>query len=973
MLDFLFAFIIAPLRGAMEWALLWAHGLGGSWGWSIVFMSIAVNIALIPVYHLAESWQEDERALQRKMAGKLAEIKAVYLGRERYMFTRAVYRMFGYHPLLALRTSMGLLIQIPFFFAAYNLLNGNPALQGASFFFIGDLGRPDALLALGGLSLNLLPFVMTAVNLASAAVYSARLTRRDKIQLYALAALFLLLLYNASAGLLLYWTCNNIISFFKNIVYSRYIYADSGRELPAQPGLAPLRQGAAAFWRACAALPGRADLICIVLGIVCCVLGEAVLKAWAAVAIMAVGMLLAALAAFGRSAALRQMGGSWNGVLYFAWLIGFITLLGVYAMIRENRLISVDLWWYSRFYGAFFAFAAVWLAVRQPLALLFERGLRGAATILSARKAGAIFAYAALLVALVVFIYMPLNLYSSDPEAFSEKIAVLLGELCFMAMAFLALCACAWRLAGASARPWLAACLGWVATAMLFYVFVAVGNYGVLEQLFFQDPAALRTRWAPLVDMVVLVPCGLFIYFMLCKAGERKLLGLLQALCLAMMVGSAYKLAVAPEQQLYEAEAGAEPRFSERLWSFSPQGRNVIILMLDGFTGSLAQDIFADDPELAKHFEGFVFYTEAMSPGSCTLLGVPVIMGGSRYTPWAINSRQPESIREAMQEAFAELPRRLLPKDYDVALGAVYFLQSDLMEKYLPQPNDVLTVGAFLPSTYVPLWRETHGLPDAPEPSRASFLASAGFLYAAPWSLRNNIYGGGRWLNTQSEAQLNTGGLGDLAMLDMMSRVSNTRARKLNTFKYISAQPKHIGLVDSATGYPADSSTPPERAISGEHFALRAVARWLDWLKANELYDNTQIILVADHSTGSSTRFPKGADRRDKAILKGATWRPHVMLMVKNFETRGPFRLDSRLASNVDIVPAIAAQNGLEQIYDYENYLNDPHPDPNRLRTHDAGRPSIRRHPKNRFDITHYEIRGDMFDVDNWKLVEERK
>lgn len=966
-LDFLFAFIIAPLRGAMEFALMAAHGLTGSWGWSIVLMSLAVNIALVPVYHLAESWQEDERLLQRKMAGKLAEIRAVYAGRERYMFIRAVYRMFGYHPLMALRTSLGLLIQIPFFFAAYNLLNGNAALEGAGFLFIGNLGRPDALLVFGGYSLNLLPFVMTGVNLLSAAVYSARLSRRDKIQLYALAALFLLLLYTASAGLLLYWTCNNIFSLFKNMVYSRYVYADSGHAPPAWLALAPLRRAAAACGRVLAALPVKSDLVCLPLAIVCCVLGEAALKGRLAAAVMALGMLLAAVAACARSAALASKGDVWRGVVRFAWLAGFVTLLGIFSMIKANRLITADLWWYSRFYAAFFSFAAVWILERKPLADLLLKAVQGTQRFLPGRTARALFFCAAALIALLVFIYMPLSLYSSDPEFFGESIAAMLGDLCFKALVFLAVCACAWRIGGGPAQPWLAACLGWAATAMLVYVFVAVGDYGVLEQMFFQDPAALRTRLGPLVDLAVLGFCGALIYFMLRKAGAKKLLTFMQALCLALLLTSAYRLAVAPPQEFYEQEAGVEPRFSERLWSFSQQGRNVIILMLDGFTGHWAEDIFARDPALAKRFEGFVFYSEAMSPGSCTLMGVPPILGGARYTPWAINARRPESIREAVQEAFAELPGRLLPKDYDVALGAVYFLQSDRLEKYLPQMDEILVVGTFLPSAYVPIWRETHGLAEIPEPSRTSFLASAGFLYAAPWSLRVNIYGGGRWLNTQSKADKNTSGLGDLAMLDMMSRVSNTHARKPNTFKYIAVQAKHIGQIDSATGLPANSETPAEQVISGAHFALRSVAAWLDWLRANAVYDNTQIILASDHSGYGSPRFPKGADRQDRGLPKGVFWKPHALLMVKDFAARGDLRVDKRLASTVDIVPAVAAQNGLERMYDYVDFLHQPKPDPNRLRTHDVGPSSIRGHPKNRFDITHYEIRGDMFDVKNWK------
>jgi len=64
-----------------------------------------------------------------------------------------------------------------------------------------------------------MPILMTVINIASALIYTKNLARRDKIQLYAMAALFLVLLYDAASGLVLYWTCNNIFSLGKNIVY----------------------------------------------------------------------------------------------------------------------------------------------------------------------------------------------------------------------------------------------------------------------------------------------------------------------------------------------------------------------------------------------------------------------------------------------------------------------------------------------------------------------------------------------------------------------------------------------------------------------------------------------------------------------------------------------------------------------------------------------------------------------------------
>ncbi|MCQ2981827.1 MAG: YidC/Oxa1 family membrane protein insertase, partial [Treponemataceae bacterium] len=125
----------------------------------------------------------------------------------------------GYHPLMALRSSFGLLIQIPFFMAAYNYLSNLEELRGLSFWFIRDLGNPDATFYIGSFAVNVLPIAMTLINCISGAIYTKGFKAKDKIQIYAMAAIFLVILYDSPAGLVLYWTMNNVFSMVKNIFY----------------------------------------------------------------------------------------------------------------------------------------------------------------------------------------------------------------------------------------------------------------------------------------------------------------------------------------------------------------------------------------------------------------------------------------------------------------------------------------------------------------------------------------------------------------------------------------------------------------------------------------------------------------------------------------------------------------------------------------------------------------------------------
>jgi YidC/Oxa1 family membrane protein insertase len=167
---------------------------------------------------MAEQHQRSERDIQKHMKPEVDNIKAVFSGDERFMRLAVYYRQNGYHPLYSLRSSISLIIQIPFFIAAYHFLFNLGTIKNVSFGPIMDLAKPDALLSANNFSINILPIVMTLINCISAMLYTKGFSVKDKIQLYGMAALFLILLYNSPSGMVLYWTGNNLFSLVKNLI-----------------------------------------------------------------------------------------------------------------------------------------------------------------------------------------------------------------------------------------------------------------------------------------------------------------------------------------------------------------------------------------------------------------------------------------------------------------------------------------------------------------------------------------------------------------------------------------------------------------------------------------------------------------------------------------------------------------------------------------------------------------------------------
>jgi YidC/Oxa1 family membrane protein insertase len=217
-ISFLYSLIIFPLVQFIELTWIVIYKTSSNPGLAILAVSAAVSICTLPLYFIAEKHQRAEREIQKRLKPEIDNIKAVFSGDEQYMILSTYYRQNHYHPVYALRSSLGLLIQIPFFIAAYSFLSHLGALNNVPFLFVKDLGAPDALLPglIAGYSLNVLPVLMTLINCVAGAVYTRGLPVKEKVQLYGMALVFLVLLYNSPSGLVLYWTMNNVISLIKN-------------------------------------------------------------------------------------------------------------------------------------------------------------------------------------------------------------------------------------------------------------------------------------------------------------------------------------------------------------------------------------------------------------------------------------------------------------------------------------------------------------------------------------------------------------------------------------------------------------------------------------------------------------------------------------------------------------------------------------------------------------------------------------
>ena len=210
---------IGPLKLIFEVIYQYALGFVKNPGFAIIFLSLVMNILVLPLYRRADAVQEEAKDIENKLKKGTSHIKKTFSGNERMMMLQTYNRQNNYKPTDVFKGSVSLLLEIPFFMAAYQFLSHLKTLNGVRFGPIADLGKPDGLLVIFGITINLLPVLMTLINVIASAIYLKGFPLKTKIQLYGIAAFFLVFLYTSPSGLVFYWTLNNVFSLVKNIFY----------------------------------------------------------------------------------------------------------------------------------------------------------------------------------------------------------------------------------------------------------------------------------------------------------------------------------------------------------------------------------------------------------------------------------------------------------------------------------------------------------------------------------------------------------------------------------------------------------------------------------------------------------------------------------------------------------------------------------------------------------------------------------
>jgi YidC/Oxa1 family membrane protein insertase len=804
-------------------------------GISLLFVSAAISVLCLPLYFVAEKWQEAERYTQKKIGAKAAKIKAVFSGDERFMILSVYYRQNHYHPLYALRGSFGLLIQIPFFIAAYSYLSHLEALQGTSFLFIHDLGAPDALLSIGGGGgrINVLPVLMTVLNCVSGILYTRGFPRRDKIQLYGVAVVFLVLLYNSPSGLVLYWTCNNLFSLVKNILqktgrYKLVVYLLLCFLVLMIDvhfiflGFSPKRMFVTAFFSTVFFLPLLNKIIVQI-------------KNKAKDRVNIKNSII------------------WNTQTYIFSAVVLFLLAG---LVIPSSLVASSV--------QEFSFVESYI---KPFPFIFNTALQSAG----------------------LFLFWFLCVFFLFPKHIQYRLTFSVSLLVVIALSD---------------------------------TFLFVGNHGFLTTTFkFSIPDNFESQYKiSVISTLSLI--GIIALFSFLLLSQKKIIFQTFQITVLLALGSFTIINLIKIQRDFldysrikqaDFQSGVQSEDINPVYTFSETGKNVLIIMLDRGISGYLPFIFQEKPELLGAFDGFTFYPNSVAFGSHTRIGASPLFGGYEYTPSLIQKNRLFALRKH-NEALLMLPKLFSDMNYRTLVTdppfANYSLKPDL-SIFLPYPeiNAENVIGR-----YSGAWLKRNAdiqiLPLAD--LIRNRLIRFSFYKIAPPVFRTFLYDRGDWLAPdfrEGDTEISIDTIDNYAALDMLPDMTAITADATNTYTVMDNDLTHYPTFFQFPDYIPQSSVTNrgDGPFSMEdHYhvnmaALLLLGKWFDFLKKNNVYDNTRIIIASDHGVSLEHNFPGNITLPNGDALQ--TY--NALLLVKDFNMHGDLVTDNTFMSHAD-VPLLA-------------------------------------------------------------------
>jgi len=976
--------MLVPLEKMLSLIFTFAYNLTENYGLSLLALSIIVNLILFPVYMPLERWKKKKAIEQAPMKKELEAIKRAYRGRERYFYTRAVHRRHNFHPIESVILSLGLLIQIPFFLAAYHMLSHYTALNGVSFLFIADLGSPDKAFQFAGIPINVLPLLMTVLNVISAFLYTKEPSERTP--LWVLAAVFLVLVYKSPAGLVLYWTANNIFALIKQIHEIPERLKGINRE-KIKAGF-PL-VGKVAYY--------LIPLFAVYLTIIS--LYYPAVSHPSKIIIPSTVMILLFLQEIIHLIMLITHRGEHRKrqLAVAAALLIFIIFQTVYGLgfipdyiiTGLEKLSSAGV--FKRRITIFTLQAGMGILLTLPFifkTVSWSSRPEGLGRSFKFQQEGFLSGCEEIIMSAAFIggawlIWIPVMIYSSLPDQFSFSAGELVSDslikyiliiLIFLAAALLI--PKRWRFI-----PWILAISG--AVIVFLYAFIIPFDFGFLTGFSLSRSENLQGYISTyLIDFIIITAIVIFMGI----ASKRWRKGVFSLLLFmnVLLAGQGIYALVNSNAPVIPVEATKKEVQTDQTLDLSiplsTNEQNVVVFMMDMMTGGYLFEILEDSPQLKDSLDGFTWFPNTMAVATNTVAGQPAIMGGPEFAPAEVNRRDIQhSVIEEIGRSYEVMIDNAMAADLEVTLiePFSYAYLSENWPSLTEKKIDIHTL-----DEYIGNLEETH-IASAKIGDKSSInkklLQAIALFRAVPYGFKSPVYDDGFWrplggvLVYQSYFKELLPEWLFLKKLPQLTRKVDLQGQYYFITSLLAHHPHALSregelLFDRFPDPNERDNRKGRNAYYSTEWSLKILGDWCTDLKKKGLYDNTKIIIVSDHGNYRSADYAAALENESALSGLGLDRVNHTafdsILLVKDFNDSGSMVTDKRMMSTADTSLIAFNQNSGSWIESLDENRSVEGQLTHAWQLFDQTGPQYES-----FGV--FQVSGDFYDIENWKRIDD--
>jgi YidC/Oxa1 family membrane protein insertase len=206
--------IAKPLFEALKWV---AGHVSENYGWAIILVTIAINTLLFPLKITSMKSSKKMQAIQPQIAAINAKYKGLSLNdpkkADQNAEMMALYKDNGVNPAGG---CLPMLLQLPFFFAFYKVLNVAIQLRGAHWLWVTDLSQTEAL------AIHVLPIILVATQFLTQRMTPTPGVDPAQAKMMMFMPLIMgYMFYFASSGLVIYWLTSNVVGVVQQWILNR--------------------------------------------------------------------------------------------------------------------------------------------------------------------------------------------------------------------------------------------------------------------------------------------------------------------------------------------------------------------------------------------------------------------------------------------------------------------------------------------------------------------------------------------------------------------------------------------------------------------------------------------------------------------------------------------------------------------------------------------------------------------------------